>query len=72
MLTLFRDMRLSRKFAVAFGAVCLLCVLQGSAALLGFMKVNTTIGSFVDNTVPSVRLLGEIRFSAATIRRACW
>ena len=64
-----RDLRISRKFVLAFGAACLLCALLGAEAIVGFLKINTIVHDIVDNSMPSVKVLGEIRYSVATIRR---
>ena len=64
-----RDLRISRKFVLAFGLACLLCALLGAEALVGFLKINTVVHDIVDVSMPSVKSLGDIRYSVATIRR---
>jgi methyl-accepting chemotaxis protein len=64
-----RNLHISRKFGLAFGSVCLLCALLGLAALIGFLRVDSSVKDIVDNSMPSVKVLGEIRYSVATIRR---
>jgi methyl-accepting chemotaxis protein len=66
----FRNLRISRKFSVAFGAVCLLCALLGAASLTGLFKVRSAINNIVDKSAPSMKVLGSIRYSVATIRRS--
>ena len=66
---LFRDLPISRKFACAFGIVCLLCTVLGAVALLGFLKVNSAVKTIVTDSMPSIQELGDIRYSLSTIRR---
>ncbi len=68
-MTILRDLRIARKFAYAFGAVCLLCTLLGTTALVGFLKVSAGVHTIVNNSMASISVLGEIRYSVATIRR---
>jgi methyl-accepting chemotaxis protein len=63
------NLRISRKFVLAFGLACSLCALLGVEALVGFLKINTVACDIVDNSMPSVKLLGEVRYAVATIRR---
>jgi methyl-accepting chemotaxis protein len=64
-----RDLRISTKFVFAFGSVCVLCTLLGISALAGFRKINAQIDEMVNNSIPSVKALEEIRYSVSTIRR---
>jgi methyl-accepting chemotaxis protein len=66
---LIRDLRISHKFGYAFGAVCLLCALLGAASLTGFSKVSSAVNDIVVNSMRSMKVLGDIRYSVATIRR---
>lgn len=68
-MSVLRNLPISRKFLLAFGAVCLLCTLLGSVAALSFFKVNSVLGHIVDHSTPSITALGDIRYSVATIRR---
>jgi methyl-accepting chemotaxis protein len=65
----FRDLRVARKFFYAFGMVCLLTAFLGSAALFGFLKVRSTAENMVNGRMPSMKALGDIRYSVSTIRR---
>jgi methyl-accepting chemotaxis protein len=65
----FRDLRLSYKFACAFGVVCLLCTALGTVALVGFLRANSTVHTIVTNSMPTIQVLGDIRYSVSTIRR---
>ena len=64
-----RNIRISRKFTYAFGAVCLLCALLGGAALAGFVTVSSILHDLVGRQMPAIRVLGEIRYSVSTTRR---
>jgi methyl-accepting chemotaxis protein len=64
-----RDLRISRKFVLAFGSACLLCALLGAEAVIGYLKINAVVHDIVDMSMPSVKSLGDIRYSVATIRR---
>ncbi len=64
-----RDLRISRKFGYAFGAVCVLCAVLGGAAVLGFVQMRNSVGQITNDSMPSMRVLGDIRYSVSTIRR---
>jgi methyl-accepting chemotaxis protein len=64
-----RNMPISRKLFWGFGVVCLLSMLLGAVALVGFHKLNASVDDIVNNSMPSVKALAEIRFNAAAIRR---
>jgi methyl-accepting chemotaxis protein len=64
-----RDLRISRKFGYAFSAVCLLCALLGTAAVAGFVQMRNSVGQITNDSMPSMRVLGDIRYSVSTIRR---
>jgi methyl-accepting chemotaxis protein len=68
-MTLFRNLSISRKFICAFGAVCLLCGLLGAVAAIGILKVNSSVGVILTNSIPAMKALGNVRYSIATIRR---
>ena len=65
----FRDLRISHKFACAFGVVCLLCTTLGTVALFGFLKVNSAVNTIVTDSIPAMQALGDIRTAVATVRR---
>ena len=68
--TLLRNMKLSRKFAVAFGTICLLCATLGIACLIGFLRINAGVNDLANNAMPSLKALGEIRYAIAAVRRS--
>lgn len=65
----FGDLRISQKFTYTFGAVCLVCALLGGLSIAGFLKVNGVVDDIVNNSTPSMKVLGDIRFSFASARR---
>ena len=65
-----RDLPISRKMLFGFSSVCLLTILLGITALVSFSRVNTSVHDIVDNSMPSVRLLTEVRMNNAAIRRS--
>ena len=67
---LLRDLRVSQKFFYAFGAVCLLCGILGTTALISLTKVNGQLDDIVNNAMPSVKVLGDLRLQFATLRQA--
>ena len=69
MLTSLKDMKLSQKLFYAFGAVCMLCLVLGVSALVGFIKTNSEVVDVVSNAMPSMTTLGDIRYAIASIRR---
>jgi len=66
----FRDLPIARKLFAGFGSVCVLTALLGVIAFIGFHKLNSTVNEVVTNAIPSVRVLGAIRWNATSVRRA--
>ena len=66
----FRDLPIARKLFFGFGAVCMLTAILGAVALISFHKVNAGVDDIVSNAMPSVRVLGEVRTNATSIRRS--
>jgi methyl-accepting chemotaxis protein len=65
-----RDLSISKKFGYAFGSIFVLCALLGISSVIGFVGVNGKVDELVKSTIPSIKILGEIRFDVATIRRS--
>ena len=63
------NIRIARKFAFAFGAVCLLCAFLGLLAVGGLQRLNDAVDRLVGQSVPSMKLLGDLRYDFATVRR---
>ena len=65
-----RDLSVSRKFLYAFGSICLLCGVLGTSALVSLVKINGRLAEMVNNTVPSLRVLADLRLQVSNLRRA--
>jgi len=66
----FRNLPIARKLLFGFGALCLLTALLGVVSLVSFHLLNTGVDDIVSNSLPSVRVLGEVRYYAAIVRRS--
>ncbi len=64
-----RNLPISRKFIVAFGIVCGLCILLGIYTFLAFHRVSVRSVDVSEDSFPSVLVLGEIRSDASLLRR---
>ena len=69
-MSMLSNLPIARKFGGAFGAVCMLTTILGFAAVLGFWKINTAVNDIVNDAMPSVKVLAEMRFQLASFRRA--
>jgi len=65
----FRDMPISRKLFVGFGMVSVLTAILGVVALVSFSKLNSMVNDLAMNSIPSIKVLGQIRAYATAIRR---
>jgi methyl-accepting chemotaxis protein len=66
----FRNLPIARKLLFGFGALSLLTALLGIVALVSFHQMNKGVDDVANNALPSVKVLGEIRYYVASIRRA--
>jgi methyl-accepting chemotaxis protein len=64
-----RNLPVARKFTIAFGVVCLLSASLGLFAIFGLNKSNAALIDTFDNTLPSVRLVDEMRVEITQTRR---
>jgi len=65
-----RNLRISHKFAFAFGVVCLLCTTLGTVAAVGLLRISAAVTDIVEiSALPKMQILGDIRYSVSTIRR---
>lgn len=69
MITIFKNMRLSYKFLVAFGIICALCLLQGAAALVGLFRIDHLTKDLTEVALPAAQASTEMRGQMQTIRR---
>jgi methyl-accepting chemotaxis protein len=64
-----RNISLGRKFLLAFGFVCVLCLVLGVYSLLTFHAIAQKSGDVSQNSFPSVLALAQIRNAANNARR---
>lgn len=65
----FGNLRVGMKLAVGFGVVELLIISLGALAILQLSKVNASTVDIDTNWLPSVKVLGDIKFGTSAIRR---
>ena len=65
----FKDLKISKKLAVGFGAVELLLVVLGIFSLVQLSKVNDDSIQLGSNWLISVEKLGEVQNAASSLRR---
>jgi methyl-accepting chemotaxis protein len=64
-----KNLPVSRKFTVAFGIVCGLCIALGAFNCTTFLSIATRSKNVSDNALPSVIALANIRSAANNVRR---
>lgn len=69
-MTFFRNLPISRKFLVAFGIVCLLCIVQGLFSIGGISKINKDTASLAGSSLPSIRVLVSVQQQLNMYRRS--
>lgn len=65
----FRDLSLSRKFLVAFGAICVVIGLQGIISFVNLNRLDHERIELTDDTLPSIKVLDTVQRDVLTIRR---
>ena len=65
-----RDLRIAHKLRYAFGTVCLLTAVLGTASLLGFLNIKTVVMDIAGNSIPSLKAVFGVRTALSDIRRA--
>ena len=68
-MTFVRDLKLSYKFASAFGIICALSVLQGVAALIGLSRIDSISTHLTTTTHVALEQTSEIRQQMQAARR---
>lgn len=68
-MSLARNIPLSRKFQIAFGAVCLLGLAQGAFMFSTFRAISTASSDVSENAFPGVVKLANMRGSMNIVRR---
>jgi methyl-accepting chemotaxis protein len=64
-----RNLPISRKFAIAFGIVCCLCILLGAYAFFAFRAIGGSNLDISSSRLPSVIHLSEVRSGIQQTRR---
>jgi methyl-accepting chemotaxis protein len=65
----FRNLPVARKFALAFGLVCILCVVMGAYAVIAFRSIATKSADVSENSFPAVIKLSEVRGAMNDVRQ---
>jgi methyl-accepting chemotaxis protein len=68
-MSLLRNLPISRKFAVAFGLICLLCLVQGGAALVGLLRIGLSTSDLTGRTLPAAQAMTAMRDQVQVVRR---
>lgn len=69
MMSMLRNLPISRKFATAFGTICLLCLLQGVGTLAGLYRINDLTRDLTERSLPAAQSMAEIQGQIQTVRR---
>ena len=64
-----RNLPLARKFTVAFGVICLLCLFQGFAAFIGLYKMDQLTRDLTERSLPAAQATVEMRSNMQAARR---
>jgi len=68
-MTWLRNLPISRKFIVAFGIVCGLCIVLGAFTFFTFRTIANRSKNVSDNALPSLIALANIRAASSNVRR---
>ncbi|HEY1987186.1 MAG TPA: methyl-accepting chemotaxis protein [Terracidiphilus sp.] len=68
-MSVIRNIPIARKFSVAFGLVCALCVGLGMFSYFTFRNISSKVVAVSEGDLPSIVLLVEMRGSLDTIRQ---
>jgi methyl-accepting chemotaxis protein len=66
----FRNLNTGRKMSVSFGIIEVLMIGLGIFSLVQLSRVNGTTEQIVRDQMPSVRLLGSLKYDTASMRRS--
>jgi methyl-accepting chemotaxis protein len=69
MLSTIKNVKLSRKFTIAFGTVCVLCLVQGIVALIGLARIHVTTTDLTNKVLPAMQALSVMRSEMQGVRR---
>ena len=65
-----RDLGISKKFFLAFGAIFICSAVLAAFAVVGLIRSGNAIHRLVTDTMPSVKILAEIRSNVGGVRRS--
>jgi len=68
-MTWFSKMKIAPKLGLGFGSVLALVVILGVLSLFQLSQINNNTVNIATNWLPSVRVVGELRFDTAAVRR---
>lgn len=68
-MSFLRNLPIARKFTIAFGAVCTLCLFLGAFTFLNFHNVAEKSIDVRDNSLPSILALANVRGAMNELRR---
>jgi methyl-accepting chemotaxis protein len=66
----FRNLKIGKQLAVAFGFLEVLMMGLGIFGLMQLSKVNDTTVQVMDRQMPSVKVLGALKYDASAVRRS--
>jgi len=69
-MSMFRNLPVSRKFALAFGLICTFCALLGAIAFWGLSKMNDSSNRLAQIALPSAQNLAQMESALQVLRRA--
>ena len=69
-MSVYRNIPIARKFTLAFGLVCLLCVVLGTYSFFTFSTIRTASADVSERGFPSVIALGKIQSAVDQLGRA--
>ena len=64
-----RNLKIGTKLALGFGSLAILMIVLGIFSIVQMSNVNASTVDIATNWLPSVKVLGEIRFITASSRR---
>lgn len=68
-MSILRNLPMSRKFAAAFGVICLLCLAQGGVVLTGLFKIDGLNKDLTERALPAAQATVEMRGNMQAARR---
>jgi methyl-accepting chemotaxis protein len=69
-MSVYRNIPIARKFTLAFGLVCLLCVVLGAYSYFTFRSIAATSSDVSENAFPAILHLSRIELAMNMVRRS--